>query len=115
MKRFLEIFKGARRLELILLAAAVAILLLQLGGQGLMGGGEVQTDLEKRLSGLLSQMDGVGRVRVMVAQRKDGEIDGVVVAAQGADDLGVCLRVQYAVQTLLGVESAKIEIVRLAG
>ncbi len=44
MKRFLEIFKGARRLELILLAAAVAILLLQLGGQGLMGGGEVQTD-----------------------------------------------------------------------
>ena len=115
MKRFLEIFKGARRLELILLAAAVAILLLQLGGQGLMGGGEVQTDLEKRLSGLLSQMDGVGRVRVMVAQREDGEIDGVVVAAQGADDLGVCLRVQYAGQTLLGVESAKIEIVRLAG
>lgn len=114
MKRFLEIFKGARRLELILLAAAVAILLLQLGGQGLMGG-EVQTDLEKRLSGLLSQMDGVGRVRVMVAQREDGEIDGVVVAAQGADDLGVCLRVQYAVQTLLGVENTKIEIVRLAG
>lgn len=105
--------KGARRIEWILAAAAIAVLLLMSGGLRF-GGEGIQTDLERRLTGILSQVDGVGKVRVMVAEDEDGSVEGVLVAAEGADDIRVCLRIQYAVQTLLGAEASQIEVVEHA-
>lgn len=112
MKKILEILRGARRIEILLALVALAILLLQFSGDfQVMNGG---TDLERRLAGVLSRIEGVGRVEVMVAENSAGEPEGVLVVAQGADDVGVCLRLQYAVQTLLGTEAARIEVVEHA-
>ena len=111
MKKMLDMLKGARRIELFLALAVAAVLLLQAAGTFSAGGG---TELERRLAGILSQIDGVGRVRVMVTENADGEAEGVLVVAEGANDVGVCLQLQYAVQTLLGTEAARIEIVQYA-
>ena len=112
MKKMLDILKGARWFEVLLALVAIAILLLQFAGSASFGSDG--TELERRLSGILGQIDGVGRVKVMVTQSADGVPEGALVVAEGADDVGVCLRLQYAVQTLLGIEASKIEIVRYA-
>lgn len=111
MKKMLDMLKGARRIGLFLALAVAAILLLQVVGSFSPGDG---TGLEQRLAGILGQIDGVGRVRVMVTENADGKAEGVLVVAEGADDIRVCLRLQYAVQTLLGTEAARIEIVQYA-
>ena len=111
MKKMLDMLRGARRIELFIALVAAAVLLLQLVGTVSVGGG---TELEQRLAGILSQIEGVGRVRVMVTENPDGGAEGVLVVADGADDIRVCLQLQYAVQTLLGTDAAQIEIVRYA-
>lgn len=109
MKKILDRLRGARWIELLLAIAAAAILLLQLmDGSG-------GSDLERRLVSILSSVEGVGGVEVMVVEGEDGAVEGVLVVADGADDAGTCLRIQYAVQTLLGVEAASVEVVRRAG
>lgn len=111
MKKMLDMLKGGRRIELFLALVAAAVLLLQLVGSVSTCSG---TGLEQRLEGILGQIEGVGRVKVMVTENVDGEAEGVLVVAEGADDIGVCLQLQYAVQTLLGTDAARIEIVRYA-
>ena len=113
MKKFLDALRGARKIEIFLAIAAIAVLLLQ-------GGVPFQpkthgTELEQRLGAILCRIDGVGNVEVMVTEAADGSPAGVLVVADGAGEIGVCLRLQYAVQTLLGVEASRIEIVRSEG
>lgn len=110
MKRLLELFRGARKIEIFLMIIAAAILLLQFQPSAQ----DTQTELESRLSSILRQIEGVGNVRVMIVQREDEDAQGVLVVADGADDAGVCLRIQYAVTTLLGVESSEIEVMKRA-
>lgn len=111
MKRLLELFRGARKIEIFLMIAAAAMLLLQFGSTS---GKHAQTDLESRLTLALRQIEGVGEVHVMIVQQEDETAQGVLVVADGADDVGVCLRIQYAVKTLLGVESSEIEVMKKA-
>lgn len=113
MKRILELLKGARRIEWIAAAVAAAVLLLQLTGSLAPTG--AQTDLERRLASILSSVEGVGRVEVMIAEDGEGGVEGVLVVAEGAWDAGVCLRIQYAVETLLGVDASAVEVARRAG
>ena len=46
----------------------------------------------------------------MITEDAQGEAQGILVVADGAEDLGIYLRLQYAVQSLLGVEASRIEI-----
>lgn len=106
MKKILEELKGARRIEWFLAVAAVAILLLtQCAGSD--SAARYRTDEESRLISVLQKIDGVGRVDVMIS----ADALGVLVVADGADQLAVCLRIQYVVQTLLGCEASDVEIV----
>ena len=108
MKKILEALRGARRIELLLALAAVSVLLLlqlpESGGVGFAG----QTNQEARIAAILGRIEGVGRVEVMLSEQESG---GVLVVSDGAKDLAVCLRIQYAVQTLLGTDVSRIEIV----
>lgn len=113
MKRILELLKGARRIEWIAALIAVAILLMQLLGAIEPAG--TQTDLERRLEAILASIEGVGRVEVMVAEDAEGGVEGVLVVAEGAWNAAVCLRIQYAVETLLGIEASAVEVVQRAG
>ncbi len=78
--------------------------------------------LEARMEATLSLIDGAGKVRVMVnreevlpAQTESiAAVTGVIVVAQGANDLSVRLELARAVQSLLNVPQKNIEIFAMA-
>lgn len=107
MKKIIEELKGARGIEWFLVLLAISILLLMRGDNG-NSGIMNQTQQEQRIASILSCIEGAGKVEVMISD--DGG-DRVLVVAEGAHDLNVCLHLQYAVRTILGTEISKIEIV----
>ena len=113
--------KGAKRMGWIAVAAVAAAALIVLMGQM-----ETQADrtaLEARMEAVLSTVRGAGRVRVLVAEEEsaqafapsDGQAAarGVVIVADGADDLRVALELSAAAQALLGVEAEKIQVLKM--
>lgn len=84
----------------------------------------VRTVLEKKLETLLSQVEGVGEVRVviMTGVEKDSSsfynsgqetVTGVLVAAQGADNSVVSRNIVEAVMALFQVEAHKIKVMKM--
>jgi len=110
MNKLLSTLRGARKLEVFLAVAAAALLLLHLGDRYSSTG--IETELERRLTKVLSQVENVGSLQVMVTEDESGRPEGVLIVAEGASDISVCLNLQYAVQTLLGVECSRIEIIQ---
>lgn len=94
--------------------AAVVAACLMLGAAGSVPSDCTQE--EARLARVLSAMEGAGRVEVAVFY-EDAEAEsvpcGVVVVAQGAQDMAVRLRLARAVSTLTGVEASRVEIFQL--
>ena len=107
MRKFLEELKGARSIEWFLALLAIALLILT-QWNGASSTDLARTEQEQRISSILHRIEGVGEVEVMISE-ESGE--GVLVVAEGANDLTVCLRLQYAIQTLLGTDAVRIEIV----
>ena len=106
----LEKLKGVRHLELLLALLALAACVLL---SGRFSSGEVP--LERRMAETLSRVEGAGRVSVVLRCGEDGEAQGAVIVAEGADDLRVMLSLQRAAQSLLGVETARIEVLPMEG
>lgn len=71
-----------------------------------------ETEMEERVQEVLSLVDGAGAVRVVISGEETAS--GVIVVAEGADDLAVRLELSRAVQSLLGVPNAKIEVLPMA-
>lgn len=75
-------------------------------------------EVEQKLENLLAKIDGVGKVKVMIMCDSNIELDpdivpeitSVVVVASGATDTWVKLDIIKAVQALLTVKSANIEV-----
>ena len=101
----LSLFKGTRRLEWIAACAILAVICLIWAAAGTTSTG---TALETRVERTLSQIDGAGRVRVVI-----GEDAGVLVVADGADDLRVSLALTRAVRALLNVDALRIEVMKM--
>lgn len=95
-------------MEWFLAVLAIAILLLT-HWNGSLSTNVHHTDQELRLASILNRIEGVGRVEVMISG--ESEEAGVLIVAEGANDAVACLRLEYAVQTLLGTEISRIEIV----
>ena len=83
-----------------------------------------QTALEKKLEDLLSQVKGVGKVRVilMMGEEKDSSsfyssgnqaVTGVLIAAEGADSSVVSRYIVEAVMALFQVEAHKIKVMKM--
>ena len=112
MKTLVERLRAARFMEVGLLIVALAILGLMMLNAGSNAREDVRgTSLEIRLARLLQQIDGVGRVNVMIAQDDDGAVTGVVIVAGGLSDVRTCLEIESAVQALLGVDLDHIRII----
>ena len=93
------------------------------------GGDSNETDaersvLERKLEDLLSQVEGVGKVRVvlMTGEAEDGKsfyssgkekVTGVLIAAQGADNSVVSRNIVEGVMALFQIEAHKIKIVKM--
>lgn len=77
---------------------------------------------ELRLAEILSQIEGAGKVSVMITyeqkdegievatEKKVSKIKGVIIVAEGAKDVGVRLNLIRATQTVLNVKSNTIEV-----
>lgn len=65
---------------------------------------------ESRLASVLEGLEGVGRVQTMITRGGDNEIVGVIVIAEGAEDIGVRLRLLSAVTTAMGVDKQIVNV-----
>lgn len=70
------------------------------------------TETEKRLESILSEMEGVGEVRVMVTFQEDDVVEGVAVIADGGENPVVVQNIIEVVQALFHVESHKIKVIK---
>lgn len=123
MGNFWAALKGAKRMEWIILLAVAAVLVLFFANRGAPEG--QQTALEARMEAVLSAVRGAGRVRVLVsagegdsqafAQQDPQSVRGVVIVADGADDVRVALELSGAAQALLGVDAGKIQVLKMEG
>ena len=77
-------------------------------------GNTVMTEEETRLAAVLSQIDGAGQVSAMIT-KNDGNIVGVIVIAQGADNITVRLRLLDAAATALGVNKNIVSVYSKSG
>ena len=67
------------------------------------------TASEQRLSRILSNIDGAGAVEAMITEQ-DGKVVGVLVIAEGADDITIRLRLIEAASSALGIDKAIIRV-----
>lgn len=94
-------------MELFVAIVAIAMLVLTVYGRSATSD-ELFTTEELRLGGILRRIEGVGNVDVMFSAENSG---GVLVVAEGAENMEVYLRLQYAIKALTGAELSEIEIV----
>ena len=109
-----EKIHGARRLEWLLLLVAVcvfALLFLSTNREAAPNSAQ-PTELEARLERVLSAVDGAGEVRAMVTER-DGAVLGVVIVAEGANEVRVRLSLAQAARALLDTELSRIEVIEM--
>jgi len=114
-RRIVERLRAVRHIEwALLLALAAALFLLMSGAQT---SSRESSALERRMESVLECIQGAGRVRVLVNSPDSPAfstasvpVTGVLVVAEGADNMLVSLELRRAVQTLLGLEAGQIEI-----
>lgn len=107
-----DALRGARKAELFVILAIAAILLL-----GLMkSSGDSQSGaMESRLSDTLEKIRGAGKVQVMINEDSQGNPVGILIVAEGAENISVRLEILKSVKTLMGVDADQIEITRMGG
>ena len=111
MRSLLERLRAARHIELGALIVALAVLALVLTGSGSSGRDDSATSAERRLCRLLEQIDGVGKVSVMISE--DG--GGAVIVASELDDLRTALEIQSAAKALLNIDLNRIRVIGKRG
>lgn len=74
--------------------------------------GTCSTEMEQRLEDLLSNMQDVGKVQVMITSKENGQVEGIVVLAEGAKNGVVVKNITEVVQALFDVDAHKIKVIR---
>ena len=65
---------------------------------------------EARLAAVLGGIEGAGKVQTMISRDSDDNIVGVLVIAEGADDITVMLKLLSATTTALGVDRQIVDV-----
>lgn len=65
---------------------------------------------EARLAAVLGRIEGAGKVQTMISRDSDDNIVGVLVIAEGADDITVMLKLLSATTTALGVDRQIVDV-----
>ena len=116
---------GTVQLIVLLLAALIVIMAFSGDSKGRSG----TTDLEVRIGSTLSEMEGVGKVRVVIRTRMQSvqsnsfssqnhgeEVPcGVIAVAEKANDPVVRMKLIHALCALLGLDAAEVEVVSMKG
>ena len=120
--------KGNKYLIYILMGLLVLVFCIP-SGSGKTSNNETfsasqQDGMEAQLESVLSAMEGVGKVKVMIATEKKGsalfseessseKVLGVVIVAEGAGNPSVDARILNAVKALFSIDAHKISIVKM--
>ena len=107
MRAFLEGLRAARYVEVGVLLAVLAVLGLMLTGGASREGGATSTEAERRLSRVLEQIDGAGKVSVMISD--DGT--GAVIVASELDDLRTAMEIQQAARAVLNLDLDRVCVI----
>ncbi len=110
---FIKRVKGVKNVKIIAAIFIIAIALIIYSTVASSKASEknvsTMTDDEKRLSAILSSVDGAGEVETMITCA-DGQIVGVLIIADGAKDPLVRIRLLKAGSSALGVDEDVVSV-----
>jgi hypothetical protein len=113
MKKVADFIKRNKAvLIIIILIFAVMLTVLMLNGDSSSATttySYTQTNTEKKLAEILSNISGVGKAQVMISEGDDG-IQGVVIVCDGANNIMTRSDILNAVSTALNIEKNIIAI-----
>ncbi|MDR0406096.1 MAG: hypothetical protein LBH54_04770 [Clostridiales bacterium] len=112
IKEVIENFiKGKNAKYAVILCIGVMLLIAapSLGGGASGGASEHGSALERRLTEILCEIEGVGDVSVMINAKND-TAEGVIVVARGAEHPAVKEKIYNAAIAALGVQPHKVEV-----
>ena len=106
-----EKIKGIKNIKIVALIFIIAISLIIYSSVATSKQTEktFQNEDELRLASILSSIDGAGEVETMIS-KSSGEIVGVLVIADGANNPLVRLRLLQAASSALGVDSDVVSV-----
>lgn len=119
---FVQKVRGIKNIQLIAAVFIIAVALLIYStvatGNALKGRSDsavtandsAMNDEEKKLSEILAGIEGAGEVRTMITRNEEGQIAGILVTAQGADDISVMLKLIAATTTAMGVDKKIVDV-----
>lgn len=110
-KGIFEKIKGIKNIKIIVLIFIIAIALIIYSNVATTKSSTqtFQNDEETRLSSILSSVEGAGEVETMIT-KSSGQVVGVLVIADGANNPLVRLRLLQAASSALGVDSEIVSV-----
>lgn len=143
MKELKELFRSEKSIRIILIVGAALIVFIALSGLGgskeessnssglfnYQKQAEYETALEKRLTDILMQIDGIGNITVMITldsseqnqyqknedepvYTKTPEIRGVIVVCDGGDNIIIREKVISAVSGAFGISTTRVSVIK---
>ena len=115
----LKKIRGIKNIRLIAAIFIIAVALIiysnvaadRAASESTAGAPETSMDSdESRLADILEGLEGVGRVETMITRGEDDEVVGIIVIAEGAEDIATRLRLLSAVTTAMGVDKQIVNV-----
>ena len=113
--------KQVKNLEIIIAVTLAVIALVAYFVISVRGGDDKKTmqtaemtQAEQRVSRMISEIAGVGKARVLITSGSDEEVIGVVVVAEGADNMDNRIKMIRCVEKATGATVDQIEIFEMA-
>ena len=125
IREIISKIKGIKNIKIILGLIIIAILILTYGSVKLktesINNGTTKesqttvtsaeyTEEEKKLADILSEIEGIGKTKVMICNGTEEQINGVIVVAEGANIPLVELQIKNAVATALKVNFNSVKV-----
>lgn len=112
--------KGIKNIQVIVAIFIIAVALLIYSSVATRNAAEKGTgsyeqsasmdDEERKLASILSGIEGAGRVETMITRDENDVVVGVLVIAEGADDIAVMLKLLAAATTAMGVDKSIVDV-----
>ena len=117
MRKVIDYVKKNRKIIIVVLLLAVLIGTVYIVDKGKSKTSSIaaysaKSETEVKLTGILSNIDGVGKTDVMITE-EEGKIVGVVIVCEGADSLMTRSKILNAVSTALNIDKKIIAIYSL--
>lgn len=112
--------KGIKNIQVIVAIFIIAVALLIYSsvatrnaaekGANSYGQSASMDDEERKLASILGGIEGAGRVETMITRDENDVVVGVLVIAEGADDIAVMLKLLAAATTAMGVDKSIVDV-----